>query len=88
MLLLINYSNNSRDLKKIINQILKKNLANEVKRLNYVKSYKLIDNKVTKREEKLVLVDTEEDKLQEIRKIFKNKDSDCCIRVVHNEIIT
>ncbi len=72
-ILLITFPNNSRQLKKIINQILYKKLAKTIKRVNYTKSYKLVENKVQKKEEKLLFIISEKDKELEIKKFINEK---------------
>ena len=58
------YKWKSRDLRKSIVALLKSWLAIEIKRMNYVHSFAIKDNKVEKVEEKLVIISTEnEEKL-------------------------
>ena len=55
-----------RELKKLINIMLKKKIAYNIKRINYVKDYKLVDNQIVKTEEKIVYIWTDnEEKLKE-----------------------
>lgn len=67
MLLLTTYENNSRQLKKNIIMLLKKKLATNIKRINYVKSYNLDSEwKISQEEEKLLLIKYEKDTEQEL----------------------
>jgi len=53
-----------RELRKVINIILKSNLATEVKKMNYIQSFSLIENKIKKSEQKILRIKTsEKDKL-------------------------
>jgi len=65
----------SRDLKKIITAILKSWMANDIKRLNYVQNYSLKDKKVEKIEEKILLIQTEnqEDLVEFLHNNFPQK---------------
>lgn len=45
-----------RKLKNLMVALLKSGLASEVKRFNYIKSYKLVDWKLVKEEQKLLLI--------------------------------
>jgi len=48
--------NDWRRLKNLILALLKSGAAREVKRINYTKSYKLVDSKVVKEEQKLLII--------------------------------
>jgi hypothetical protein len=51
-------------LRKIIVAILKSGLANNVKKFNYVQNYSIKDNKIEKAEEKIILMQSDnQDKL-------------------------
>ena len=65
----------SRDLRKIITAILKSWLVNDLKKLNYVQNYCLRGNKIEKDEEKILLVQSDnQDKLLDfLSKKFPNK---------------
>jgi len=69
------YRWNSRELRKIIVAILKSGLANNVKRFNYVQNYSIKDNKIEKAEEKILLMQSDnQDKLIDfLSKNFSNK---------------
>jgi len=61
----ITFPNDGRKLRKLITGLLKSQLVSEVKRLNYVQSYRLIDERIEKSEEKLLRLHTEqEDKVK------------------------
>jgi hypothetical protein len=62
-------------LRKIIVAILKSGLANNVKRFNYVQNYSIKDNKIEKAEEKILLMQSDnQDKLIDfLSKNFSNK---------------
>jgi hypothetical protein len=62
-------------LRKIIVAILKSGLANNVKRFNYVQNYSIKDNKIEKAEEKIILMQSDnQDKLIDfLSKNFSNK---------------
>jgi len=68
------YPNNGRKLKQLITWLLKSWLVTEVQRINYVKSYSLIDNKIKSEEIKLVeLFHAPENKEKIERMINKNR---------------
>lgn len=65
------YKWNGRDLKKIINAVLKSWTANEIQKLNYGQIFSLNEKKVEKSEMKLLLIKTEDkDKLTDF--LLKN----------------
>ncbi len=68
---LISCENKSRNIKRWINVVLEKNIVKEVKRMNYVKSYKKNDLwKIKKNEEKmLLLIDCND--IEKFTKIFE-----------------
>lgn len=53
------YGWKSRDLRKIIISILKSGVAESIKKVNYVQNYSLKDNDIEKKEEKMLLISTE-----------------------------
>lgn len=53
------YGWKSRDLRKIIISILKSGVAESIKKINYVQNYSLKDNNIEKKEEKMLLISTE-----------------------------
>lgn len=50
----LNYPNNGRKLKQMITGLLKSWLVQEVQRINYIRSYVLVDNKIKPEEIKLI----------------------------------
>ncbi len=60
------YPNEGKELRKMIMGILKQNLATCVQRLNYMKSYYIREGKLTKREEKLLLIKTTDEKKEKL----------------------
>ena len=55
------YRGKSRELKKIITAILKSWIAEKIKRINYVQDYSLENQKITKTEEKILLIYTQDE---------------------------
>jgi len=73
---LVSYPNDWRKLRYLINEILKSWSANEVKRINYVKSYKLVDWKITKQEEKVLLIYFSEKQKTRLESLLKKHNLD------------
>lgn len=71
MLYAISYAGDGRSLKKLILALLKSGSVDSVKRVNYVKSYRFVDNKIVKQEEKLVLFDVSEAKISQFTTMLK-----------------
>ena len=68
------YPNDSRKLRQLITWLLKSWLAQEVQRMNYIKSYTLVDNKVSKQEIKLLEIIHPEANTEKIQKLIaKNR---------------
>jgi uncharacterized protein involved in tolerance to divalent cations len=57
--MLLLFPNDGRKLRKLILGLLKAKLATEIKRLNYVQSYTLVNEHIEKKEEKLIVIQTE-----------------------------
>lgn len=55
------YRGKSRELKKIITAILKSWIAEKIKKINYVQDYSLESQKITKTEEKILLIYTQDE---------------------------
>lgn len=55
------YRGKSRELKKIITAILKSWIAEKIKKINYVQDYSLENQKITKTEEKILLIYTQDE---------------------------
>ena len=68
------YPNNGRKLRQMITWLLKSWLVQEVQRINYIKSYVLVDNKVKPEEIKLVELFHKPEQQEKIEKmIAKNR---------------
>lgn len=67
-LLIMTYTNNSRQLKKIITELLYKWIAEKVHKINYSKSYQIVNWKINIQEEKILLLET---KSQNINKLIE-----------------
>ncbi|UFX82525.1 hypothetical protein [Candidatus Absconditicoccus praedator] len=66
----ISCKNNSRQIKRFIQATLKKGLANNIKRINYAKSYSLNnEGQVIKQEEKILIIYAQKENEQEILKL-------------------
>lgn len=57
--LLFVYRGTSRDLKRVILAILRSWFADDVKKFNYVNDFSLVDKRINKKEEKIVLISTQ-----------------------------
>lgn len=55
------YRGKSRELRKIITAILKSWIAEKIKKINYVQDYSLENQKITKTEEKILLIYTQDE---------------------------
>lgn len=77
-MLKITYPNDGRKLKHFITGLLKSKLVNEIQRINYAKSYKLIEWELNKEEIKILLIDFDEKNKKKIEAFIKknhpNKD--------------
>jgi hypothetical protein len=69
-----------RKLKNLILALLKSELASEVRKINYVKTYKLVDWKIDKQESKLLLIVWNDNK-QKIEALIKKQYSDLDIKL-------
>lgn len=72
-LLIMTYSNNSRHLKKIITELLYKWIAQNIHKINYSKSYKIVNWKLEIQEEKIILVQTSNNNYAKLIQILKEK---------------
>ena len=73
---LISYPNDWRKLRYLINEILKSWSANEVKRINYSKSYKLNEWKISKQDEKILLISFQENQKAKLESLLKKHNLD------------
>jgi len=64
------YPNNWRKLKQMITWLLKSWLVQEVQRMNYIKSYTLVDNKIKPEEIKLIEVFHKPEQQEKIEKMI------------------
>ena len=55
------YRGKSRELRKFITAILKSWIAEKIKKINYVQDYSLENQKITKTEEKILLIYTQDE---------------------------
>lgn len=64
----ISCTNDWRKIRHLITALLKSWVTNEIKKINYIKSYEIIEGKISKKEEKLLRIDkvTDEKKLEAI----------------------
>lgn len=62
MLWLLKYTGTGRTLQRLIIAILKQWLTTEIDRVNYAKNYTLVEGKVSRTEQKIVLFTTTEEK--------------------------
>jgi hypothetical protein len=51
--------------------LLKSGLAQEVRRINYVKSYKLVDGKISKIEEKILQIEHKKEDSEKLQKFLE-----------------
>jgi len=72
-MLVISYPNDGRKLRYFINVLLKSRLATEIKRFNYVKSYKIVDKKIVKFEEKILLILFDKEKKDKLVTMIKKQ---------------
>jgi len=68
-----------RRLKNLILALLKSGAASEVKRINYAKSYILVDWKIVKQEQKLILIDW--DNKSKIENIIKKSSPELTVEL-------
>ncbi|MFA7717175.1 MAG: hypothetical protein WC875_00480 [Candidatus Absconditabacterales bacterium] len=65
------YPNTGRKLRQLITGLLKSGLAQEVRRMNYIKSYKLVDGKIQKNEEKILRIDHKKEDTEKLQKFLE-----------------
>lgn len=71
IIVITNYPNKPRELKKLIIIILKKWLAKCINRINYMKSYYLLEGKIQIDEEKMVMIKTTVEKKEALIAFIK-----------------
>lgn len=80
--ILIHYPNDWRKLKQLITILLKKHFVDFVQVLNYSKNYSLVDNKIIKDEEKLLII-SYSDKMEDIFFQFLKKQVNSPIEIIY-----
>lgn len=73
--LLMRYPNEGKKLRQVITILLKKNLIQSAEVLNYGKHYTLLDNKIVKTEQKMVVFSLEEDKVEAFLSFLKKLEA-------------
>ena len=71
-LITIHYPHDGRKLQRFIIAVLKQWLAYSIHRINYAKQYTLVEGKMQRKEEKIVLIKTSEQKKEKLM-VFLNK---------------
>ncbi len=72
MQLIVSYKEKGRLLRRLVNGLLMSGAAIEVKKINYVASYQLDSNKkVTKNEEKMLIISYNEEKRSQLETMLK-----------------
>ncbi len=73
-MLIFFYKNDGRKLKHIITWLLKSWAATNIRRLNYIQSYSLHEDKIQKTEEKAVIVEFTAENKWKIESLLKKSD--------------
>lgn len=73
-MLIFFYKNDGRKLKQIITWLLKSWAATKIRRMNYIQSYTLHENKIQKEEEKAVIVEYIPENIKKIEALLKKAD--------------
>jgi len=73
-MLIFFYKNDGRKLKQIITWLLKSWAATKIKRINYIQSYTLHENKIQKNEEKAIIVEYIPENKWKIEAMLKKSD--------------
>lgn len=68
------YKNDGRKLKQIITWLLKSWAATKIRRINYVQSYTLHDNKIEKIDEKIVIIECPIENKWKVEMMLKKSD--------------
>jgi len=84
MYILINFPNDGKQIRKFITALLKSQTATEIKRLNYISSYTLIDQKIKKKEEKLLVIFFQAEKETKLKNLIKKLHPDPNFFIQHN----
>lgn len=75
-LLMLTYPHDGRKLQRLIIAILKQGLATEITRVNYAKKYLLKAGKLTRSEQKIVLITPSEGRQEALIGFLKKQDPD------------
>lgn len=73
-MLIFFYKNDGRKLKQIITWLLKSWTATKIRRMNYIQSYTLHENKIQKEEEKAVIVEYIPENIGKVESLLKKSD--------------
>lgn len=73
-MLIFFYKNDGRKLKQIITWLLKSWAATKIRRINYIQSYTLHENKIQKNEEKAIIVEYIPENKWKIEAMLKKSD--------------
>ena len=65
------YPDTGRKLRQLITWLLKSGLSQEIRRMNYVKSYRLVDGKIQKAEEKILRIDHKKEDTEKLKKFLE-----------------
>ncbi|MFA5748330.1 MAG: hypothetical protein WC872_04455 [Candidatus Absconditabacterales bacterium] len=69
--MIVSFNNDGRKLKQMIIQLLKSGLVKEIKRINYVKSYKIVESKVISNQEKIIWIDLKLENKDKVLKVIE-----------------
>jgi hypothetical protein len=70
-MLLVSSTQEPKQLRKTIIMLLKSGTATEIKKINYISSFQLVDKKIIKTQEKLLAITVEESKKQKLLSLIK-----------------
>ena len=73
-MLLVSSNQEPKQLRKTIIMLLKSWTATEIKKLNYISSYKLVDKKIEKKQEKLLAINFEAGKAEKLKKLLSSQE--------------
>ncbi len=79
-MIIINFFWDWRQLRYLINKLLKSSTVKKIKRLNYVKEYTVDENKnIIKKEQKILIIDYQKENFEKLKKILKKDKLDFSI---------
>ena len=73
-MLLVSSKQEPKQLRKTIIMLLKSGTANEIKKLNYISSYTLVDKKIEKKQEKLLAINFNREKREKLKKLISSQE--------------